>query len=181
MAEYMSVSSSTLQYELSHHKVASQNFTYQVLGESRLANVASVLKEEITRLARKEIKSEIEGIRKASTQYRSEIAALKRRAATLEQQLSLLEKSSQKNAQVKASPEVATKVRFTSNGFKSLRERLGLSAMEVGTLLEVTAQTIYSWEKNWKSKPRESQLSKIAMLRGMGKREVASILENLAT
>jgi DNA-binding transcriptional regulator YiaG len=140
-----------------------------------LANVASVLKEEIARLARKEIKSEIERLRKASTQYRSEIAALKRRVVTLEQQLSRLEKSSQKKTEAKTSPEVAAKVRFSANGFKSLRERIGVSATEAGMLLEVTAQTIYSWE-NGKSKPRESQLGKIAMLRGMGKKEVVSLL-----
>jgi len=44
-----------------------------------MANIESVLKEEITRLARKEIRKETEGLKKASAQYRTEIAALKRR------------------------------------------------------------------------------------------------------
>jgi hypothetical protein len=37
-------------------------------------NIASVLKEEIARVARKEVRSETENLKKASAQYRSEIA-----------------------------------------------------------------------------------------------------------
>ena len=147
-----------------------------MLGGSKLANVASALKEEITRLARKEIRTEIAGIRKASVQYRSEIAALKRRVANLERQLSRLEKSAGKNVEAKAQPDVASKARFTVNGFKSLRERLGLSAQEIGKLLEVTAQTVYSWEAG-KSSPREQQLARIVELRGIGKRKALSMLD----
>ena len=144
-----------------------------------MANIASILKEEITRLARKEIRSETEGLKNASAQYRSEIAALKRRTATLEQQLSRLGKTINKNAEVKTDPDEVTKVRFTVKGFKSLRQRLELSAVETGTLLGVSAQTIYSWEAG-KSSPRKQQLVKIAMLRGMGKREVGTLLKKLA-
>ncbi len=144
-----------------------------------MANIASMLKEEITRLARKEIRSETEGLKNASAQYRSEIAALKRRTATLEQQLSRLGKTINKNAEVKAESDEVTKIRFTVKGFKSLRQRLELSAVETGTLLGVSAQTIYSWEAG-KSSPRKQQLVKIAMLRGMGKREVVTLLKKLA-
>ncbi len=148
-----------------------------------MANIATVLKDEITRLARKEIRSEIEGIKKASTQHRSEIAALKRRIATLEQQVSRLDKSATKNAAVKANPEanpeVGTKVRFIAKGFITLRKRLGLTAEIIGSLLGVSAQTIYNWEAG-NSRPREQQLVRIAVLRGMGKRDVETILKQLA-
>jgi DNA-binding transcriptional regulator YiaG len=144
-----------------------------------MTNIASVLKEEIVRLARKEIRSETAGLKKASAQYRSEIAALKRRVVALEQQLSRLGKTTTKSAEVKAEPNAETKVRFVAKGFKSLRQRLGLPAGEMGKLLGVTAQSIYSWEAG-NSSPRKQQLAKIAMLRGMGKREVTAILEKLA-
>lgn len=49
-----------------------------------MANIASVLKEEIIRLARKKLKSATEGVKKASARYRSDFAALKRRLALLE-------------------------------------------------------------------------------------------------
>ncbi|MDZ4073711.1 MAG: hypothetical protein U1E04_03055 [Hylemonella sp.] len=46
-----------------------------------MANFASLLKTEISRIARKEIRAETEILKKASAQYRSDIAALKRRLA----------------------------------------------------------------------------------------------------
>lgn len=144
-----------------------------------MANIASVLKEEIVRLARKEIRSETEGLKKASVQYRSEIAALKRRVVTLEQQLSRLGKTTTRNVEVKAESDTETKIRFVAKGFKTLRQRLGLSAEVIGNLLDVSAHTIYSWESG-NSSPRKQQLPKIVMLRGMSKREVSAILEKLA-
>jgi DNA-binding transcriptional regulator YiaG len=48
----------------------------------------------------------------------------------------------------------------------------------MGALLDVSAQSIYSWEAG-NSSPRKQQLPKIAMLRGMSKREVSAILEKL--
>jgi len=144
-----------------------------------LANIASVLKEEIIRLARKELRSETESLKKASALYRSEIAALKRRTASLEQQLARLEKTASKKAVVEVNPKETTKARFTVKGFKALRQRLGLTAAAIGTLLGVSAQTIYSWEAG-NTRPREQQMVRIVMLRGMGKREVDDILNKLA-
>lgn len=144
-----------------------------------MANIASMLRDEVTRLARKEIRGETEGLRKASAQYRSEIAALKRRIATLEQQVSRLEKSISRNTEVTPRQERGTQVRFTVKGFKSLRQRLGLTAETIGVLLGVSAQTIYNWEAG-NSRPREQQMDRIAVLRGKGKREVGAILKQLA-
>lgn len=144
-----------------------------------MANIASVIKEEVIRLARKEIRSEVAGLKKASVQYRSEIAALKRRVVTLEQQLSRLGKATTQSAEVKAESDTETKIRFVAKGFKTLRHRLGLTAEVMGALLDVSAQSIYSWEAG-NSSPRKQQLPKIAMLRGMSKREVSTILEKLA-
>ena len=44
-----------------------------------MPNIASVLKDEISRISRKEIRRETSSLKKSSTSYRSEIAALKRR------------------------------------------------------------------------------------------------------
>ena len=58
-----------------------------MLGPKQISNVASVLKEEISRISRKEIRRETSSLKKSSTTYRSEIAALKRRVQELERQL----------------------------------------------------------------------------------------------
>ena len=43
-----------------------------------MPNVAALLKEEITRLSRKEVRRQLAGMKKASAQYRRHIAALRR-------------------------------------------------------------------------------------------------------
>lgn len=141
-----------------------------------MSNFAFVLKDEITRLSRKETRSETDKLRKASTQYRSEIAALKRRMTQLEQQVSRIEKLVNSKVPARTEPEVTTKVRFTAKGFKTLRHRLGMTATEMATLLEVSAPTIYNWEAG-SAKPREPQMARIVVLRGLGKRDVDAILK----
>ena len=52
-----------------------------------MPNIASALKAEITRIARKSIREETRTLKNAVASYRHEIVALKRRAQVLEQQI----------------------------------------------------------------------------------------------
>ena len=143
-----------------------------------MANIASALKEEITRLARKELRVETEGLKKASAQYRSDIAALKRRLADLEKQVARLAKSAPKKP-APAEPEDGARVRYTAKGLRTLRQRLGLSAADFGALISVSAQTVYNWEAETTS-PRQQQVIALAGLRGLGKKEAAERLAQIA-
>ena len=141
-----------------------------------MPNLGTVLKTEISRLARKEVRAEVESLRKASGTYRREIAELKRQIAQLERSLKLASKG----------PVAATKsedgplrIRFSAKGLQSLRAKLGLSAAEFGKLTGVSGQSIYHWEQG-KSVPREAQLPKIASLRGLGKKHARARLESLS-
>ena len=55
-----------------------------------MSNIGTVLKEEISRLARKEVRSQVDPTKKTTTTHRHEIAALKRQVASLERQVTLL-------------------------------------------------------------------------------------------
>jgi DNA-binding transcriptional regulator YiaG len=140
-----------------------------------MPNIASVLKDEVLRLARKEVRKEVEALRKASAHYRSELAELKRRCAALEKQLIRAEKKGSRKVTPAATGEETSNVRFSAKGLAKHRERLGLSAADMGTLLGVSDQTIYHWEAG-KTKPRQSQLAAIAAVRKMGKREATAQL-----
>ncbi|HJW73286.1 MAG TPA: helix-turn-helix transcriptional regulator [Geothrix sp.] len=140
-----------------------------------MPNIASILKDEIVRLARKEIRSELEALRKASTQYRSDIAGLKRRVAVVEKQLGHHEKKSSKSVTPVEEGEGTTRFRFSAKRFAAHRQKLGLSAGEMGVLVGVSAQTIYHWEAG-KSRPRQQQLAVIAAIRKLGKRQIKAQL-----
>lgn len=139
-----------------------------------MANIASLFKSEISRIARKEIRAETHSLKKASAQYRSDIAALKRRIAEQDRLIARLRKS-KPAAPAAGKSDESPQLRFRADGFASLRKKLGLSAAEMGKLVGVSLQTIYHWEKG-QSKPRASQLQAIAAVRKLGKRGAAAQL-----
>lgn len=142
-----------------------------------MPNLNTVLKSEITRLARKEIKGAVDPLRKASAGYRREIAELRRQVASLQRDLKTASKMPR--AQLQAPNDATTKTRFVPKGLKSLRARLGLSAADFGVLVGASGQSVYNWEAG-KAVPRESQQSAIAVVRGLGKREAMKRLETLS-
>ena len=106
-----------------------------------MPNIASALKSEICRIARKEIRTEVEGLKKAASTYRGEIATLKRRAQSLEQALRQLGKTVPKPAPPSIDESSPT-LRFSAKGLVAQRQRLGLSADAVGLLLGTSGQSI---------------------------------------
>ncbi|MFM7011734.1 MAG: helix-turn-helix domain-containing protein [Betaproteobacteria bacterium] len=141
-----------------------------------MSTFANQLKSEISRLAKKEVRAETQALKKASAQYRGEIAALKRRIAGLEAQIKKQSKGAGRAKAVETSEEEGgTALRFRVAGFAALRKKLGISAAEMGSLLGVSAQSVYHWETG-KTKPRASQLAAISAVRKMGKRAVAAKL-----
>jgi DNA-binding transcriptional regulator YiaG len=142
-----------------------------------MSNVASVLKEEIARVARKEIRRETATLKKTSAAYRSEIAALKKRALELERQLRQVDKGAERSAPAAASEDsVSQGTRFSAKSMASQRRRLGLSAAECGLLIGASAQSIYNWEEG-KARPRGQHLPAIFALRNLGRRQANEILE----
>lgn len=144
-----------------------------------MPNLAAVFKQEIARLSRKEVRQQMQGLRKAATQYRKDIARLKRDASKLQSEVARLERRVGDGAAPPVSEDDASGVRFTAKGVRSHRARLGMSAADFGRLVGVTGHTIYKWEHG-SARPRQRQLAALASLRAVGKREAATRLEQLA-
>ena len=132
-----------------------------------------MLKTEITRLSRKEIRAQVEPLRKSSSTYRRDIAELKRQVTLLQRQLGAL-------SRVSAKPQASSAeapARFVAKGLRSLRARLGVSAADFGKLAGASGQSIYNWE-NGKAVPRKAQMATLAGLRGFSKKAAqARLLE----
>ncbi len=142
-----------------------------------MPNIASLLKTEIARVARKEIRANVDELRKTVSSQRTQIAALKRRLDAAERQLKRVGKAAPRAA---AAPEAdegdGGGNRFSAKGLKSLRTRLGLSALDFGRLIGASALSVYKWEGG-KSRPRAKYVASIAKVRGIGKKEAAALLE----
>jgi DNA-binding transcriptional regulator YiaG len=138
-----------------------------------MPNIASILKGEISRVARKEVRAEIETLKKASVSYRSAIAELRRQVAALEKELRRVAKESGRAKSVGTPGDSeATKRRFSAARLAAHREKLGLSAASYGRLIGVSGQTIYHWEQG-KARPRAAQLEHLAAVRAFTARDVA--------
>jgi DNA-binding XRE family transcriptional regulator len=142
-----------------------------------MPNIASLLKTEISRVARKEVRADTMGLKKALGVCRAEIAALKRRAQALEFALRRLSKAHAK-APVEVQAQPAQKLRFTAKGLAAQRRRLGLSAQDCGLLVGASGQSIYNWEDG-KALPQARHLPAIAALRTLGKKEAVTRLASL--
>ncbi len=143
-----------------------------------MSKIATVLKQEITRLARKEVNARTKAIRKANAQYRRDIAQLKRQAEALSKQVAYLEQQERKRASKGVSETAADGMRFSPRGLKTHRQKVGLSAGDYAKLVGVSAQTIYNWEHG-NARPRGPQLASWVAVRELGKREALKRLDLL--
>lgn len=145
-----------------------------------MPNIAAVLKDEIARIARKEVRAQTEDLRKSTAQYRAHIAALRRRVDELERQLRRATKGAGRSAPPTDDEDASggPQRRFSAKRLAAQRQKLGLSAADFATLLGVSGQSVYKWEHG-EARPRAKQLEAIAALRGIGKREAAQRLEKM--
>ncbi len=143
-----------------------------------MPNIAQLLKDEISRLARKEVRSaciplqqQLRDLRKTTRQQREVIDALQQRIGQLQAV------ASSPTEKILEAPAIAEdrQIRLSGSSIKNHRQRLGLSQGQLGQLLNVSTNTIVRWEQG-KSKPREAYRAGIAQLRTMGVREVKKLL-----
>ncbi len=132
-------------------------------------NIATALRAEVTRVARKEIRLEVSALKKASSKYRSDIAELKRRLVQLERLVGQLSKGSRKREPLDQSDQAATVARYSAKNLASLRSKLDLSAADLGKLLGVSGASIYLWEQG-KTRPRVAHMPAIAAVRKLTKK-----------
>ncbi len=138
-----------------------------------MASFGTMLKSEITRLSRKEVRAQVDPLKKSSATHRRDIAELKRQVTVLQRQITGLSRA-QKNT---PEPTETRPMRFVAKGLRSLRTRLGVSAAEFGQLVGASGQSIYNWESG-KAVPRATQMAALSQVRGLGKREAqARLLE----
>ncbi len=139
-----------------------------------MPNIATALKSEISRVARKEIKAETAAQKSAITRFRSDIASLKRQLVALQAQVRRAAKPNVGERRPTAETS-AVRHRFSAKGLASQRKRLGLSAEALGKLVGVSGLSIYKWEGG-NSRPRERYMPAIAALKKLGRKEAAAVL-----
>ncbi len=150
--------------------------------------VANTLKNEIARIARKEMREEITSLRKASSSQRTAIAALKKEVKSLEGQLKQLGRNLRRassqapglktgtEGKPEASGKPGRKVTFTADRLKASRARLGFTQQQMAQLLGVSSLSIWKWESG-SAAPRASRVPRILERLVLGKRAALAAIE----
>jgi len=143
-----------------------------------MPNIAAVLKDEIRRLARREIKANTSSTKGAVAQYRRDIAQLKRAVQRQQEEIAFLTGQEQKRLgqpQTKDEGELEG-VRHSARSVRAQRKRLKLSAADFGKLVGVSGLTVYNWEHD-RVRPGKDNLAALVAVREMGRREALAKLE----
>jgi DNA-binding XRE family transcriptional regulator len=145
-------------------------------------DIARLLKDEIRRVTRKELKQTASELKQSNVALRRAVSDLKQRVGKLEREKKRLTRGLERQG-VATPPEAveeAPRLRATSNTIRMLREKLGLTQAELAVLLGVTGQSVYQWEaKGGRLQLRTATRAALAEIRGIGKREAHKKLEDM--
>lgn len=140
-----------------------------------MTDLAHVLKTEISRLARKELRAQLEPLKKSAAQSKAQVAVLRNEVSALRRQVRALEKQTRRSSVNSDDVPTVSRQRFTAKGFATMRSRLGLSHREMGRLIGASDQSVRKWEDG-EAIPRMKFQQAIFALRGVGKRGIAEHL-----
>jgi len=134
------------------------------------------IREEITRLTRKELKDALQNQKKTNIALKKSLAAVKAECAELRREVKAIHKLLPKTTSVEKTPEVADdklkRFRPTSKMVKQLRAKLGVSQENFGKLLNVSLSCVRLWErKEGPLQLRGETKASLFAIRTLGKRE----------
>ena len=140
-----------------------------------MSTLMAVMKDEIRRIARKEIRAATAGLKKDQTTFRKAVAGLRRQIKAHNYTIRQLLQVATKQAKMAAmAPEAAegNKFRVTAKGVRAMRKKLKLSQAQFGKLVGVSGYTVLKWEHGsgplkFRSQTRRALLA----IRGLGVRE----------
>ena len=149
-----------------------------------MPNFESTFKDEVRRLARKEIRQTMGNTQQTVTALRREVNSLKRKVDSLEKKLSKQSRlvargaAGEAVAAVTAPDDEASPKRFSPRGLHTHRKKLGLSAADYGRLAGLSGLSIYNYEHG-KTRPRSANLAALMAIRQLSKREAEQRLAEM--
>ena len=149
-----------------------------------MANIAKALREEVSRLARRELKSALASLKKDAVALKKTNADLKRRLTELERQNRRLLSNQVRNLEqpTNVSHEDAERSKISGKGILALRKRLGMSQAKFAKLIDVTPVSVYLWERqggplNLRQRTKLAVLSARKMSVREAKEQLAKVID----
>ena len=140
-----------------------------------MGKLESIIKSEIQRLAKHEVRSVYRPLRKEVWGMKLKLSNLIKNFTVLDRLAKEISKSKSTEPKLEASPEEVKASRFTPERISNLRKKLGISQRELGVLVGATIGAVLSWEKG-KFKPKGEKKAALVALRKVRKRDVRKML-----
>ena len=145
-----------------------------------MGKLEEVMKSEIARLARKELKATCVPLAKQVRELKRTVSALRNTVAGLAKGAAVRPETESAGPAVLEAPEQeVAQARFSAGLIKKLRTRLGLTQKQLATLLGVSLSAVTFWELG-RSRPQGKNKVGIVALRRLGRRQVKKLLEQTA-
>lgn len=148
-----------------------------------MPDVAKVLREEVQRLAKRQVKAGLAPLKRDSVRLKKQVADLRRELTVLTRtSRELLARVTAVVAakETEVATERAATLRPTSKSLVRLRRRLDLTQVELGSLLGVSGQAVLNWEsKGSRVRMRRANLAALAGVQTIGRREARRRLERM--
>lgn len=142
-----------------------------------MGKIESTLKEEISRLSRKEIRATTGPLAKEVTRLRKTVSELRKTVAALERDAGRWRKQEQKAMGALSAPEEEVKAaRISPEWVQNLRMKLNISQAELATLMGISVSAVRTWEYG-KSLPTGERKAALVAIRKLGRRDVKRMLE----
>jgi DNA-binding transcriptional regulator YiaG len=141
-----------------------------------MGKVESTIKAEIMRLAKREVRGSFFPLRREVYSLKLKLSALIKSFVVMERQAKeVLQEQAKKKLELQASPEEVKVSRLTPQRIRLLRNKIGISQKDLGTLLDVSIGAVGMWEKG-KFAPSSKKKAALIALRKLGKRDVKKLL-----
>jgi len=141
-----------------------------------MAKLEQVLRSEIIRLARKQIRIVCISLAREVRQLKRRVSQMGKTVAGLDKiRVELEAKRAAEGVKLEAPEEKVKAARLSPLLIKKLRARLGVSQGQLARLVGVSRQAMAFWELG-KSRPQGQNRAALVALRGVGRREVKRML-----
>ena len=142
-----------------------------------MGKIEGVLREEIQRLARKEIRQQVDPLRKENRELKRRLVKLERLAKPITRELKKEKEAKlERLADLRASEEEVKSARINPEWVVNLRSKLNLSQAELAQLIGISVSGVRTWEYG-SSSPTGARREALVALRKLGRRDVKKLME----
>jgi len=141
-----------------------------------MGKIENIVKSEILRLAKKEVRAAFFPLRREVWKIRLNLSHLAKNFHSLERTTKeQIRRGESKKLKLEASMEEAKASRITPERIRNLRKKLGISQKNLAFLAGVSLSAVASWEKG-KFHPNLNKKATLVAIRKLRKREMKKIL-----